>query len=116
MGLKVVPGEKLSPQALEPELIAPCGMNCGLCRCYLRDGNRCLGCRTGDEGKAISVLACTIRTCEKLGSGEHDFCMDCDQLPCPRLKRLDTRYRSKYRLSMLENLAAIRELGVRAFV
>jgi hypothetical protein len=112
----VKPGEKLSPQALEPALVAPCGMNCGLCMGYLRDKNRCLGCRTGDDGQAKSVRACTIRTCEKRRSGESTFCIDCDVFPCPRLKRLDTRYRTKYRMSMLENLRAIRDLGVEAFV
>jgi hypothetical protein len=79
----VKPGEKLSPQALEPALVAPCGMNCGLCMGYLRDKNRCLG---------------------------------RDVFPCPRLKRLDTRYRTKYRMSMLESLRAIRDLGIEAFV
>ena len=70
MALKVKPGEKLSPQALELSLVAPCGMNCGLCMCYLRGKNRCLGCRTEDDGKAKSVLACTIRKCEMLRSGK----------------------------------------------
>ena len=116
MPLRVNPREKLTTQALVPELIAPCGMNCGLCMGYVRDKNRCLGCRAGDEGKAKSCLACTIRNCEVLQSGESDFCGDCDTFPCPRLKRLDVRYRTKYRMSMLENLQAIRDVGIEAFV
>jgi hypothetical protein len=112
----VKPREKLLPQVLVPELIAPCGMNCGLCMAYVRDKNRCLGCRAGDEGKAKSCLACTIRNCETLCSSESGFCIDCERLPCPRLKRLDARYRTKYRMSMLENLQAIRAIGVEAFV
>jgi hypothetical protein len=91
-------------------------MNCGLCVGYVRDKNRCLGCRAGDEDKAKSCLACTIRNCEVLKSGESDFCGDCDTFPCPRLKRLDVRYRAKYRMSMLENLQAIRDVGIEAFV
>lgn len=116
MGLKVKPGQKRFPQDIEPALIAPCGMNCGLCMCYLREKNTCSGCRTGDEGKAKSVLACTIRGCETLKSNASGFCTGCDKLPCPRLKRLDTRYRTKYRMSMLENLDRIGDVGIEAFV
>jgi hypothetical protein len=114
--LKVKPGEKLMPQALLPALVAPCGMNCGLCMRYLRDKDRCQGCRSGDDGKAKSVLACKIRKCEKIRTFESEFCSECADLPCPRLKRLDVRYREKYRMSMLNNLQAIREVGVDAFV
>jgi len=35
---------------------------------------------------------------------------------CTRLRRLDARYRKKYGMSMIENLGAIREQGIRAFV
>jgi hypothetical protein len=116
MPLRVSPRERLLPEVLIPELIAPCGMNCGLCMVYVRDRNGCLGCRAGDEGKAKSCLACTIRNCESIRSGGSVFCGECDSFPCPRLKRLDARYRMKYRMSMLENLQAIRDAGVRAFV
>ncbi len=116
MPLRVKPREKLLPDVLVPELIAPCGMDCGLCMVYVRDKNGCLGCRAGDEGKAKSCLACTIRNCEVLRSGESAFCSsDCERFPCPRLKRLDARYRTKYRMSMLENLQVIRDVGVDAF-
>ncbi len=116
MPLKVKPGEKLSPQALELSLVAPCGMNCGLCMCYLRGKNRCLGCRTEDDGKAKSVLACTIRKCETLRLGKSGFCSECGNFPCPRLKRLNVRYRTKYRMGMLENLQRIHDIGIKAFV
>jgi hypothetical protein len=114
--LRVKPREKLTPQTLRPELIAPCGMNCGLCMVHVRDKNGCLGCRAGDEGKSESCLACTIRNCETLRSSESGFCIERGRLPCPRLKRLDARYRAKYRMSMLENLHAIRDAGIEAFV
>ena len=112
--LKVRPSKRLEPADVRPDLIAPCGMNCGLCMGYVRDKNSCTGCRCGDEGKAKSVLACTIRTCEIVA--QSGTCAECPALPCPRLKRLDARYREKYRMSMLENLRAIREEGIEAFV
>ena len=114
--LKVKPGEKVFPQAIGADLIAPCGMNCGLCMCYLRNKKTCAGCRTGDEDKAKSCLACTIRKCETPRSNASGFCFECDAFPCARLRRLDIRYRTKYRMSMLENLEFIRDAGIEAFV
>lgn len=113
--LKVKPGAKVVPTELETALIAPCGMNCGLCIRYLREKRPCGGCRSGVEGKAKSVLACTISTCDILRASESGFCSDCTKPPCPRLKRLDARYRQKYRMSMLDNLRSIRDKGVEAF-
>ena len=74
MPLRVKPREKLLPDVLTPELIAPCGMDCGLCMVYVRDKHGCLGCRAGDEGKAKSCLACSIRNCETIQAGESAFC------------------------------------------
>ena len=117
MPLRVKPREKLLPDVLMPQLIAPCGMDCGLCMVFVRDKNGCLGCRAGDEGKAKSCLSCSIRNCEVIRSGEATFCSgECERFPCPRLKRLDARYRQKYRMSMLENLQVIGDEGVDAFV
>jgi hypothetical protein len=91
-------------------------MNCGLCMYYLRDKNTRQGCRSEDEGNSKSVLACKIRRRETLCASESGFCSVCADIPCPRLKRLDARYRQKYPMSMLENLQVIREKGIEAFV
>lgn len=114
--LKVKPGKKLFPKAISPDLISPCGMNCGLCMCFLREKNTCAGCRAGDDDKRKSVLACTIRKCETPRKNKSGFCFECDVFPCARLRCLDVRYRTKYRMSMLDNLASIRESGIKAFV
>jgi len=98
---------------LSPSLIAPCGMNCGLCLAYLREKKRCPGCREEDAGKLpASCGRCIIRRC---GDRPGEYCYACAGYPCARLKRLDTRYK-KYRMSMLENLQAIQERGIDAFV
>jgi hypothetical protein len=45
------------------------------------------------------------------------FCSDkCEKYPCRRLKDLDKRYRTKYKMSMLENLEYIKKLGVGKFL
>ncbi len=86
-------------------LIAPCGMNCGVCKAYLREKNTCPGCRKGSS--FVSCQKCIIPPC-KIRKG--DFC-DCEK-PCARLKNLDKRYRAKYGMSMIENLEFIKENGI----
>jgi hypothetical protein len=93
-------------------LIAPCGMNCGVCMAYLRVKNHCSGCRGSLEGKSKSVLACKIKNCDVLNS---DFCYTCNQFPCKRIKHIDKRYRTKYHMSMIENLQNIQKLGIDRF-
>ncbi|MEN6379434.1 MAG: hypothetical protein ABFD15_07640 [Methanofastidiosum sp.] len=44
------------------------------------------------------------------------FCFRCEKYPCTRLKNLDKRYRTKYGMSMIENLENIKKLGIREFV
>ena len=97
----------MKPEALEPSLIAPCGMDCGLCLAYLRQKNRCLGCNGDDAGKPKSCVACRIKNCDELEAAGAGFCYACAVFPCPRLRRLDARYRNKYGMSMLENLRTI---------
>jgi len=98
------------------KLIAPCGMNCGICLGFLRDKNKCLGCRGTDKNKPNGCRKCIIKNCEKLKRRGGKFCFVCEDSPCMRLKNLDKRYRTKYGMSMLENLANIKKYGIRKFV
>ena len=91
-------------------LIAPCGMNCALCQAYQGKGLVCHGCGHGSERKACQN--CSIRKCEN----KKTFCFECAEYPCRRLKALDKRYRAKYYMSMLENLAYIQENGLDQFI
>lgn len=97
-------------------LIAPCGLNCRLCRAYIRDRQPCPGCRGEDTKKSKSCVACKIKNCEKMVGGEIKFCFDCDEFPCTRLTHLDKRYRTYYGTSAIENLKSINKIGVRNFV
>ena len=99
------------------ELIAPCGMNCGICIGHLRDKNKCLGCREMDAYESSCGRKCIIRSCQILKENNWKFCSDkCDKYPCLRLRNLDKRYRTKYNMSMVENLENIKENGIRKFV
>ena len=97
-------------------LIAPCGMNCGICMAYLREKNKCPGCRGADTNKAVTVVRCKIINCEVFQKRKVKFCFGCDNFPCNNLKHLDKRYRTKYNMSMIENLGNIKKNGIRKFV
>jgi len=100
----------------EKHLIAPCGMNCGTCIGYLRDKNRCPGCRVSSSDKAISVRKCIVPDCSHLQKTISKFCYECEKFPCQRIKNLDKRYRTKYGTSFIENLAIIKEKGLGQFL
>ncbi len=105
------------PASFHSALIAPCGMNCALCLGYLREKNRCAGCRGEDGTKPRSCTLCSLKTCERRTAGTGDYCFACDgKYPCARLRRLDQRYRTKYGMSMLSNLGFIQEFGVEEFL
>ena len=104
----------MRPRSLAPNLIAPCGMNCGLCVAYLRERNRCPGCNGDDLKKPKTRVQCGIKRCPEVG--RDGLCSSCAKLPCALLLRLDKRYRARYGMSMVENLKVIRDVGLEAFV
>jgi hypothetical protein len=98
------------------DLIAPCGMNCGICMAYLRVKNKCPGCRVNYINEPITRARCKIKNCAAFQKDKPRYCFECDEFPCRNLKHLDKRYRTRYSMSMIENLENIRELGIRRFV
>ncbi len=102
--------------AIPTALIAPCGMNCRLCMAYVRDKKACPGCRGDDSLKSKYCVTCKIKTCEQIAEGKSKYCFSCNNYPCARLKQLDKRYRTKYGMSMVDNLQIIKEFGVRHFI
>lgn len=97
-------------------LIAPCGMNCGTCIGYLRDKNKCCGCRPDSGFKVNHCASYRIKNCEYLAKTDSKFCYDCEKFPCQRLKQLDKRYRTKYKTSFIQNLGTIKEFGITFFL
>ena len=93
-------------------LIAVCGINCGICRAFLRERNPCRGCRV-EQKRCKTREGCKMRICKER-SGE--FCSDCLEFPCARLAHLDERYRTKYGMSVIENLECIRREGLGSFL
>jgi len=107
---------------MEEKLIAPCGINCAVCVAYIfnhKDLNKegfkkkyCNGCI--DRGKG-----CTFalgKKCDLIKNSKIRFCYECKNYPCKGLKNLDKRYRTKYNMSMIENLNNINTKGMSQFL
>lgn len=97
-------------------LIAPCGMNCALCSGYQRTKKTCPGCNGDNTDKPVYCQTCILKNCEVIRQNQSGLCYECDRFPCKRLRQLDKRYRTRYGMSMLENLTTIKEKGMDAFL
>lgn len=99
------------------ELIAPCGINCHLCRAYARDKKACPGCRSDDiRFKSNACVTCKMKNCDKLMKGKFEYCFDCYEFPCALLIHLDKRYKTKYGTSPIGNLLSIKKNGITKFI
>ena len=106
---------------MEEKLIAPCGMNCGICSGYLAFKHEikskgikmsyCAGCRP--RNKKCAFLK---KQCQLLLNGQVEYCYECQDFPCKRLHNIDQRYRTLFRMSMIENLEFIRDNGIVRFL
>lgn len=105
----------IMPDLSPAELIAPCGINCGVCLGYLRVKNKCKGCRSEGIEKPSYCFTCIIANCTHLKSTASGFCYDCDKYPCRRMKQLEKRYRLRYSMSIFENLTFIKFQGLQKF-
>ena len=103
-------------ESIKSTMIAPCGMNCGLCRAHIREKKACPGCYGNDDFKSKSCAMCRIRNCERIETTKPKYCYKCENYPCTRLKQLDKRYRTKYGMSMIENLENIKQFGIGNFI
>ena len=101
---------------IKSSLIAPCGMNCSICYAYLREKNKCPGCRLFNTKEPVSIARCKIKNCEVIQKSKVKFCFECDRFPCVYLKHLDKRYRTRYNMSTTENLENIKKVGIRKFI
>lgn len=106
-------GQSRMQSRITENLIAPCGMNCAICKAYLREHNPCHGCNDAGQNKPETRVHCRLRLCDKR-TGK--FCCYCAEFPCDRLRHLDHRYRTRYGMSEIDNLEYIRDKGIRKFV
>jgi len=106
---------------MKKELIAPCGMNCVICASYQAYQHNvknkgvkmpyCCGCRPRDKKCAFLKKRCDLLMNKKV-----EYCYECKEFPCDRLKKIDKRYRKLYRMSMIENLIYIKSNCMKKFL
>jgi hypothetical protein len=107
---------------MDKNLIAPCGMNCGVCRGYLAYSRNipklrgkvihCSGCRERNKHCAYLKGRCVQLTEHKI-----NYCFECEEFPCERLEKLDERYRRKqWDVSFTGNLMEIKDKGINEFL
>lgn len=108
-------------EMISEELIAPCGMNCAICSNYLAylnglNRSRCSGCRPSNKRCLYLFEKCSGINHAVGGTGNAQFCFECNQYPCKQINRMDDRYRKNYKMSVKENLEFIRKNGIKNFV
>ena len=106
---------------MQDELIAPCGMNCAICSNHLALNNDikskgvrmpyCAGCRPRNKKCAFLKKKCDLLLNKKV-----EYCFECKDFPCDPLKRIDKRYQTFFRMSMIENLRFIKNNGITEFL
>jgi hypothetical protein len=106
--------------AFASDLIAPCGMNCGICKAYLAYTHGV----PVKRGKVSHCRGCVPRAkncyikkgCPKLSKHQLQSCSQCGTIPCKNLAHLDKRYRERYSMSIVENLKTMNANGMDEFL
>ncbi len=104
---------------ISEELIAPCGINCAICSRYMAyqhhfRQSQCAGCRPSNKNCTYLFAKCPQTN--NLATPEREYCFQCEYYPCEQLKRVDSRYRQNYQVSIIANLENIRQSGMRHFI
>ena len=109
----------MKANGITAEMIAPCGLDCSLCKRALAETNPCPGCHGPDENKPeFCANRCGIIFCRKRRENGYEFCDECPDYPCADVLEKETRYTSKYPLyeSPGKNLRDIRAFGMEKFL
>lgn len=109
-------GKRKLNMAFTEDLIAPCGLNCGVCIVHLREKNKCDGCMSANDIKTSRNIKCGIKFCNEHGKSVFSYCFECGKFPCSRLKSTEKRYVEKYQLSLIGNLYYIKQHGINEFI
>ena len=65
------------------DMIAPCGLDCSICKRALAESGRCAGCRGPNDNKPeFCSERCGIILCGKRKSNGYTFCDECPDFPC----------------------------------
>lgn len=103
----------LPPDAIDVNMLAPCGLNCVLCYRHLGK-NPCPGCRARLSEPDTYKRKCIMRAC--VADRGLFSCAECAQIPCKRVKAFAKRYREGYGFDLLYHAARQREIGAEALI
>ena len=62
------------------------------------------------------MLYVKLKIVKVFNDKDKEFCFDCVEYPCEKLLHLDNRYKTKYNMSMIENLEFIKTSGIKNFL
>lgn len=103
------------------ELIAPCGMNCGVCDKYLAYSHQiprkrgricyCSGCRPNNKMCSFIKKRCPTGNIHRV-----KYCYECNAFPCELLTGASSKYRERYGYDFVDALRQIQAKGVDWFV
>ena len=113
------------------ELVAPCGIDCGICELYISRDNKelydylvstgipkenlpCDGCRPKDGNCPVIMGECKTYSCVKENSV--DFCSDCNDFPCNKLAPSADRANILPHNTKVFNLSVIKKNGLENFI
>lgn len=95
------------PENINPNLLAPCGINCIACEKYQ---NPCSGCLISDDGKNKASLKCKIKTC--FDKKNFKYCGRCSEFPCPLIKKHSKKYIKRHDYNTLDSAKRIKTMGI----
>lgn len=101
-------------EKLNETMFATCGMNCLVCYKHCYHKKPCNGCLQDDDGKPEHCRKCKIKDCVKEKALQ--YCFECLEYPCKRLKYLEKSYRTRYGASLNENNLFVKENGLTKFM
>lgn len=105
---------RMQDEPIEPEMFAPCGMNCIVCYKHCYHKKPCDGCLKSDRGKPEHCRKCGIKDC--IREKGLSYCFECTEYPCRQIKYLEKSYRTRYGASLMDNSRFVREKGLEAFM
>ncbi len=113
------------------ELVAPCGLDCGICELYLCKDNTqlynvlvekgvpkekipCKGCRS-IKGNCPGIRS-TCETYQCIVQNKIEFCSDCTEFPCVKVHPSANRADTLPHNMKVFNLCTMKRIGLAAFV
>lgn len=112
-------------------LVAPCGIDCGICELHLvsetdelyqsllqrgiaKEKLPCPGCRAVEGSCPVKPDGCNTWKCVK--ENELEFCSGCTDFPCTRLQPAADRANVLPHNLKVFNLCLINQIGLKAFI